>query len=144
MSTAAEMILEEQRGKVAGQSADLVSVRGRATGVASAAGLVAAVLSPHFFGPRTVGAYVALGLTVGVIAVGVWIAYPRSWASGAGLDNAMKWEAECGLYPNASVLMSRQIVSTLQEAYLNNWDVLEHLNTLFTWQCVLFALQLVA
>jgi hypothetical protein len=144
MATAAELILEEQRNKVAGQEAEFNGVRSRATAVASAAGLVAAVLSPHFYSRHNLAAYVALGLTVVVIGMGVIVSFPRTWGSGSKLEKAIEWERSYGAHPKAPTMIARQITQALQEISDNNAGVIDDLNRWFVAECGLFGLQLLA
>jgi hypothetical protein len=144
MTTAAELILEEQRNKVAGQEAEFNGVRSRATAVASASGLIAALLAPHFYSQHDVGSFVALGLTVVVIALGVMISFPKTWGSGSKLENAITWERTYGMHPSAPAMVARQITEALREVFDNNAGVIDTLNGWFACQCGLFGLQLLA
>jgi hypothetical protein len=144
MATAAEMILEEQRNKVNGQEADFNGVRGRATAVGSASGLVAAILAPHFYGPRNFASILALVLAVVTIAQAVWISVPKTFGSGSKLTNAVAWELKYGDHPAAPTMVARQITAALGEVYDNNAGVIDSLNTRFAWQCGVFTLVLVA
>jgi hypothetical protein len=128
------------------QSTEFDSLRTRAVAIISVATLVSGLFGSqlpalhhsHFKTAALVAALVCFGITVSLV---VTIAWPRSWYSGAHLDELVTQVAD-GEASLAQINLS--LASRVEENWTANQRTLSSLYPLFGLECLLVGLQVIA
>jgi len=128
------------------QSTEFDALRNRAVAIVSVGTLVSGLFgshlpSIHHSDLKTVALTLALVLFAATIVIAVVIAWPRSWYSGAYLDEFISRVAD-GEATLAQINLS--LASRAEENWAKNQSALGGLYPLFAAECVLVGLQVIA
>lgn len=135
-------LLAEAHRQLDQQLSELDSLRSRAVGVLSAAGIIAGLFVGRLTGHVDVYAWAALALLVVTVGCAVWIIRPRSLATGEDLRSALDWYRLYAERPHAAETFMVSTADNLRQDRDGNRAVLHQAAVALLVECVLLGVQL--
>jgi hypothetical protein len=142
-----EILLDQARRQVDQQVGSLDTLRTRSTAVVSVGGIVAALFATHFLphaGNLTLAAFASL---FAVVALGVFILWPREWNIGVPLPVYQQWIEDYHQWrldgePDLAESLTEELAGTLVIAYSNNRDTYKWMARAYSAQVFMLVVEI--
>jgi hypothetical protein len=133
MASAAELLVENLRGKLDGQLAALESARTRAAVALSVSGVIAGLFGPDLLTSPGNLSLAAIASLIVTAAPSIYVLVPHKltlWPQGDGwrtwLDQYGRWVADHNQPDNSQALLESQMLSDMATWYATNRPVLDN------------------